>query len=139
MEALEARLEALEEREPRMVRIEALEARMAALEASGRGTGQEAPQTVVEAAGEPLEAGVALERLEAAGKAAGGPQKRRKWTETDNDELRAIAARGGIPEDAAHELGRPSSVISGKWRALGLPVQPRAGRKVKRRKDSETV
>jgi hypothetical protein len=130
---LEARLEALEEREPRMVRIEALEARLEVLEAL-RGTGQGGSQTAAEAAGE------ALDASEATQEAPGGPQTRRKWTAEDDAALRRIHAEGGIPEDARRQLGRPSSVIIGKWKALGLPVQPRAGRKLgKRQKDSEAV
>jgi hypothetical protein len=112
-------------------RLEALEARVKALE---HGTGQAGPQTVVEAAGEPLEAGEALELVEAAGEAAGGPQKRRKWSETDFSTLRDIAARGGTQADACRELGRTSSDVNKYWKALGLPVQPRAGRKLVRRR-----
>jgi hypothetical protein len=61
-----------------------------------------------------------------------GKQSRQKWTDADDDVLRRIAAEGGTQADAARELGRPSSVVNGKWKALGLPVPPRKGRKLKR-------
>ena len=61
-----------------------------------------------------------------------GKQTRQKWTDADDDVLRRTAAEGGTQADAVRELGRPSSVVNGKWKALGLPVLPRKGRKLKR-------
>jgi hypothetical protein len=134
LEALEERVAALEEREPRMTMLEALAGRVAHLEARlERGTGQEAPQPVVEGAGEALEASEALEPGKTPREAPGGPQTRRKWTPEDDAALHAIASRGGSQADAGQELGRPSSVINAKWKALGLPVPPRKGRKLTRR------
>jgi hypothetical protein len=61
-----------------------------------------------------------------------GKPSRQRWTDADDDVLRRIAAKGGTQADAVRELGRPSSVVNGKWKALGLPVPPRKGRKLKR-------
>lgn len=63
-------------------------------------------------------------------------QTRKRWREADDDVLRRIAAEGGTQADAVHELRRPSSVVNGKWKALGLPVEPRKGRKLKPRPKS---
>lgn len=55
-------------------------------------------------------------------------QRRRPWTDADDEALRTIAERGGTQAEAAKELGRPDGIVSEKWRALGLPVPPRKGR-----------
>lgn len=60
-------------------------------------------------------------------------QTRKPWAEADDAVLRRVHAEGGIQADAARELGRPTSVVNGKWKALGLPVMPRKGRTVTRR------
>jgi hypothetical protein len=104
--------------------LEALKDRVEVLELRMR---QESAGTVAERDGRVV--GAALEPSEA----SGGPQTRRKWTPEDDAALQAIAARGGTQADAGQELGRPSSVINAKWKALGLPVPPRKGRKLTRR------
>jgi hypothetical protein len=105
-------------------RVDSLEERVKALEA---GAGQES-------AGEPREAGEALEPLEAAGKAPGGPQKRRPWTEEDFAALRDLGSRGGTQADACRELGRTSSDVNKYWKQLGLPEIPRKGRVLGKRR-----
>lgn len=64
----------------------------------------------------------------AAGSTDAPKQRRRPWTDADDEVLRAIAERGGTQAEAAKELGRPDGIVSEKWRALGLPVPPRKGR-----------
>ena len=67
----------------------------------------------------------------ASGRLVEGRRSRRPWTDADDAELRRIAERGGTQADAARELGRSDGVINEKWKALGLPVPPRKGRKLK--------
>jgi hypothetical protein len=112
-----------------MSRLEALEALKDRVEALELRMRQESAGTVAERDGSVMAVGEVLEPSEA----SGGPQTRRKWTPEDDAALQAIAARGGTQADAGQELGRPSSVINAKWKALGLPVPPRKGRKLTRR------
>jgi hypothetical protein len=105
--------------------LEALKDRVEVLELRMR---QESAGTVAERDGTVMAVG-ALEPSEA----SCSQLKRRKWAPEDDAALQAIAARGGTQADAGQELGRPSSVINAKWKALGLPVPPRKGRKLTRR------
>jgi hypothetical protein len=79
------------------------------------------------------ESGVVALEPEAPVARSNEPQRRRPWTEADDAVLRRIAGSGGTQADACYELGRPESVISLKWRKLGLPIEPRKGRKLKSR------
>jgi hypothetical protein len=113
----------------RLEALEALEDRVKVLEGirqEGAGTVAGSDRTAMAVVGE------GLEQLEA----PGGTQTRRKWMPEDDAALQAIAARGGTQADAGQELGRPSSVINAKWKALGLPVPPRKGRRLTRRQPS---
>lgn len=66
-------------------------------------------------------------------RASGGAGRRspRPWTDVDDAELRRIFDQGGTQADAARELGRSDGMINEHWKALGLPVPPRKGRKLK--------
>lgn len=57
---------------------------------------------------------------------AGRRRSPRPWTDADWIELRRIFDRGGTQAEAERELGRPSSVISRKWRELERKVQAEA-------------
>lgn len=70
------------------------------------------------------------EQPEDAGQPERQKQRRRPWTEADDDALREIAAAGGTQAEAAKRLGRPDGIVSEKWRLLGLPVPPRKGRRL---------
>jgi hypothetical protein len=103
------RIGALEEREPRMVKMEALELRVAALEEWATST----QAASLDSGNEPRPP-----RPVAAGKPSGGSGKRRpprSWTDADDAQLRRIFDQGGTQADACRALDRPSSVISPKW------------------------
>jgi hypothetical protein len=101
-------------------RLQAVEARLARLEQDGA--------VLVEDRVGPVDAPEVM-------KAAEGPsgrkrgRSRRPWTDADDAALKRIAAEGGTQADAIKELQRSSSYINLKWRSLGLPVEPRKGRK----------
>jgi hypothetical protein len=57
---------------------------------------------------------------------AGRRRSPRPWTDADWIELRRIFDRGGTQAEAERELGRPSSVISRRWRELEREVQAEA-------------
>jgi hypothetical protein len=98
-------------------RLANVEARLERLERAGAST--------VAVGGEAADA---LEAMEAA-ESTDGKQRRVRWTAEDDAALRRIAADGGTQADAMRELQRSSGTINAKWKSLGLPVQPRKGRK----------
>jgi hypothetical protein len=108
-----------------LIRLESIEARLADLDQKPIRTSLDAFM--------PVEGAEMATTTEALPKAANPPQRRRRWTDADDAVLRRIAAEGGTQADAAHELGRRSSVVNGKWKALRLPDIPRKGRTVTRR------
>jgi hypothetical protein len=106
--------------------------RLAAVEARLAKLGQEEATTVEE--GVPVDALETLEVMEGptvvTEARSGGRQKRRPWTAEEDAAIKRIAGEGGTQADAVRELQRPSSIINVKWRSLGLPVEPRKGRKL---------
>jgi hypothetical protein len=98
-------------------RLQAVEARLAKLE-----RGEAVP---VEDGGDAVDAPEAMK----AGEPSDRQQRRRPWTDADDAALRRIAAKGGTQADAMRELQRSSGTINQKWQSLGLPVEPRKGRK----------
>jgi hypothetical protein len=144
LEILEAEVAGLRQRgadEP-VEPVEGVEARIEALEAEALldeiapEPRQRGASTALDAV-EPVEAADMPVSTEALPKAVKKCQTRKRWTEADDAVLRRIAAEGGTQADAVAELDRSESVISQKWRALGLPVSPRKGRKLARRKRQE--
>ena len=106
--------------------------RLAAVEARLTKLGQGEAATVEE--GVPVDALETLEVMEGptvvTEARSGGRQKRRPWTAEEDAAIKRIAGEGGTQADAVRELQRPSSIINVKWRSLGLPVEPRKGRKL---------
>lgn len=126
-------------------RVERLEAVQAVPAIPGRSSGDGGKDRVPPAI--PSRQGSALDAIEPAGGAEmpegteahpgscsgllAGRRSPRPWTDADDAQLRRVAERGGTQADAARELGRSDGMINEHWKALGLPVPPRKGRKLK--------